>query len=109
VHFALLDGELHQIARIDPPIDVLVGIDAQLGELDREEVLVRSAEIPDGHDLALEVRELVDAGIGARQHAHAAAMGSGGDLDVKTLLQRLQPAQCHAETGVALAGRDRFQ
>src|SRR3954447_12254285 len=33
-------------------------------------------------------------------------MGAGGNLDVKALLERLQPAQRHAETGIALAGRD---
>jgi hypothetical protein len=31
------------------------------------------------------------------------------DLDVKTLFQRLQPAQRHPETRVGFAGRDRFQ
>ena len=36
-------------------------------------------------------------------------MRAGGDLDIKTLLQRLQPAQRHAEAGVALAGRDGLQ
>lgn len=36
-------------------------------------------------------------------------MGAGGDLDVKPLLQRLQPAQRHAEAGVALSGRDRLE
>ena len=36
-------------------------------------------------------------------------MRAGGDLDIKALLQRLQPAQRHAEAGVALAGGDRFQ
>jgi len=36
-------------------------------------------------------------------------MGAGGDLDVKALLQRLQPAQRHAETRVALPGRDRLE
>ena len=36
-------------------------------------------------------------------------MGSGGDLDVKALLQRLQPAQRHAEPRIGLAGRDRLQ
>jgi hypothetical protein len=36
-------------------------------------------------------------------------MGAGGDLDVKTLLKRLQPAQRHAETRIGLAGRDRLQ
>ena len=79
----------------------MIGIDAQLGELDREEVLVRAGEIADRDDLALEIGELVDVGIGARQNAHAAAMGAGRDLDVKALLQRLQPAQRHAETGIA--------
>ena len=80
-----------------------------LGELDREEVLVGTGEIADRDDLALEIRELVDAGIDAGQHAHAAAMGAGRDLDVKSLLQRLEPAQRHAEPGVALAGRDGLQ
>ena len=89
---ALLDRELQKVTGIGAPIDVLVRIDALLGELDREKILVRSAEIADRDDLALEIGELVDAGIGARQHAHAAAMGPGGDLDVKALLQRLQPA-----------------
>ena len=36
-------------------------------------------------------------------------MGAGGDLDVKALLQRLQPAQRHAEARIGLAGRDRLQ
>src|ERR1700679_879468 len=36
-------------------------------------------------------------------------MEACGDLDVKTLLQRLEPAQRHAEPGFRLAGRDRFQ
>jgi hypothetical protein len=36
-------------------------------------------------------------------------MGTRGDLDVKALLQRLQPAQRHPKARVALAGRDRFQ
>ena len=36
-------------------------------------------------------------------------MGAGGDLDVEALLQRLQPAQRHAEPGIALAGRDRLE
>src|SRR5882724_2686735 len=107
--FALLDGELQQISRIGPPIDVLVGIDALPGELDREEILVRSAEIADRDDFPLEVGKLVDARIGARQNPHAAAMGAGGDLDIKTLLERLQPAQRHAETGIGFAGRNGFQ
>ena len=109
LNLALLDREVEKIARIGAPIDILVGIDALLGELDREEILVGSGEIADGDDLALEIGELVDAGIGARQHPHAAAMGARGDLDVKALLQRLQPAQRHAEPGIALAGGDRFQ
>src|SRR3954447_7497805 len=33
-------------------------------------------------------------------------MGAGGNLDVKALLERLQPAQRHPEPGIALAGRD---
>jgi hypothetical protein len=107
--FALLDGKLQEIAGIGAPIDVLVGIDALLRKLDREEILVRPAEIADRNDLALEIRQLVDARIGAREHAHAAAVGSGRDLDVESLLQRLQPAQRHAETSVSLAGGDRFQ
>jgi len=36
-------------------------------------------------------------------------MGPGGDLDVKSLLQRLQPAQGHAEAGIGLARGDGFQ
>ena len=107
--FTLLDGELQQIAGIDTPVDVLDRIDALLGELDREEVLVRSAEIADPHDLALEVGELVEPRIRARQNAHAAAMGARRNLDVKSLLQRLQPAQRHAEARIRLAGRNRLQ
>src|SRR5260221_9208903 len=107
--FALFDRELQEIAGIGPPIDVLVGIDALLGELDREEILVRSCEVADRDDLALEVGKLVDARIRARQNAHAATMGSSGDLDVKALLDRFQPAQCHAEPGICLASRDSFQ
>ena len=77
--------------------------------MDREEVLVGAAEIADCDDLALEIGELGDAGVGARQDAHAAAMGAGGDLDVKALLQRLQPAQSHAEPGIAFPRRDRLE
>src|ERR1700733_11608537 len=36
-------------------------------------------------------------------------MEACGDLDVKTLLQRLEPAQRHAESGFRLASRNRFQ
>jgi hypothetical protein len=36
-------------------------------------------------------------------------MGAGGDLDIKTLLERLQPAQSHAEAGIGFAGRNGFQ
>ena len=85
---ALLDRELQKVAGIGAPIDVLVRIDALLGELDREKILVRSAEIADRDDLALEVGEFVDTGIGARNDAHAAAMGSGRDPDVDPLFQR---------------------
>ena len=106
---ALLDREVEKIARDRPPIDFLVGVDAKLGELDREEVLVGPGEIADCDDLALEIGELFDAGTGTRQHAHAAAMGARRDLDVKPLLQRFQPAQRHPEPGIALAGGDRFQ
>src|SRR5258707_1849676 len=107
--FALFDRELQEIAGIGPPIDVLVGIDALLGELDREKILVRSCEVADRDDLALEVGKLVDARIRARRNAHAATMGSSGDLDVRALLERFQPAQWHAEPGICLASRDSFQ
>jgi hypothetical protein len=80
--FTLLDGELQQIAGINAPVDILDRIDALLGELNREEVLVRSAEIADAHDLALEVGELVEPRVRARQNAHAAAMRAGRNLDV---------------------------
>jgi hypothetical protein len=36
-------------------------------------------------------------------------MSTGDDLDVKALLQRLQPAQRHADAGIGFAGRNRFQ
>ncbi len=36
-------------------------------------------------------------------------MGARGDLDVKALLQRFQPAQRHADAAIGLAGRDGFQ
>ena len=36
-------------------------------------------------------------------------MSAGGDLDIKTLLERLQPAQRHAETCIGFAGRNGFQ
>src|SRR3984957_6212163 len=62
---AFLDGELQKIAGIGAPIDVLVGIDALLGELDREEILVRSAEIADCDDLALEAAKFVVARVRA--------------------------------------------
>jgi len=107
--FALLDGNVEQIAGICPPVDIPVRIDAELGQLDREEILVRSGQIADRDDLALEIGELLHAGIGACQHAHAAAMRARGDLDVEALLQRLEPAQRHPESGVALAGRDGLQ
>src|SRR5467141_1411656 len=83
--FAFLDGELQQITRIGTPIDVLVGVDAPLCELDREEILVRPSEIADRDDLALEVGKLVDARIRARQNAHATAMSASRYLDVKPL------------------------
>ena len=102
-------ARLRRLPGYRPPVDFLVRIDAELGKLDREEVLVGSGEIADGDDLALEIGELVDAGIGARQHAHAAAMRARRDLDVKALLERLEPAQRHAEPGIALAGGDRLQ
>ena len=47
--------------------------------------------------------------VGGRQQAHAAAVQAGDDLDVEALLHRLQPAQRHADGGVGLAGRERFQ
>ena len=58
--FTLLDGELQQIAGIDTPVDVLDRVDALLGELDREKVLVGATEIADADDLALEIGELVE-------------------------------------------------
>jgi hypothetical protein len=67
------------------------------------------ARSPTATIFAFQVGKLVDTRIGARQNAHAAAMGAGGDLDIKTLLKRLQPAQRHAETCIGLAGRDRLQ
>jgi hypothetical protein len=109
LHLALLDREVEKISGIGAPINFLVGVDAKLGELDREEILVGSGEVADGDDLALEIGELVDSGTGTCQHAHAAAMGARRDLDVKPLLQWLQPAQRHPEPGIALAGGDRFQ
>ena len=36
-------------------------------------------------------------------------MGSGGELHVEALLQRLQPAQRHPDAGVGLAGGNRLQ
>ena len=36
-------------------------------------------------------------------------MRAAGDLDVEAHLQRLEPAQRHAHTGICLAGRDRLQ
>lgn len=106
LHLALLDRDVQQIARIGAPVDVPDGIDAEFRELDQEEILIRTGEIADRDDLALEIGELVDARIRARQHPHAAAMGAGGDLDVEALLKGLQPAQRHAETGIEeLIGR----
>ena len=107
--FVLLDSELQQIAGIGPPIDIGIGVDALFCQLDRKEVLVRTGEITDRDDLAFQIGKLVDARIHMGQHAHAAAMGAGGDLDIKPLLQRLQPAQGHTKTRVGLAGRDGFQ
>jgi len=65
LHFVFLDGELQQIAGISAPVDVLVGIDAQLGKLDRKEVLVGAGKIADRHDLALEIGKLLHTRIHA--------------------------------------------
>ena len=67
------------------------------------------ARSPTATILPLRSASLSTPEFGARQHAHAAAMGAGHDLDVKALLQRLQPAQRHAEAGVGLAGGDGFK
>src|ERR1700676_1628406 len=53
LHLVFLDSELQEIAGIGAPIDVLVGIDALLGKLDRKEILVGAGQIADRHDLAL--------------------------------------------------------
>ena len=67
------------------------------------------ARSPTATILPLRSASLSTPEFGLRQHAHAAAMRAGGDLDVKALLQRLQPAQRHAEAGVGFAGRDGLQ
>lgn len=74
-----------------------------------EKKFLSGPAIADRDASALEIGELGHAGFGAAQHAHAATMGAGGDLDVKALLQWFQPAQRHAETGIALSGGDRFE
>ena len=36
-------------------------------------------------------------------------MHAGGDPNIESLLQRLEPTQGHADTRISLAGRDRFE
>ena len=87
----------------------LFGIDAGAMQHDREEVAVGRGEVGDADRLALELLELGDAAVAGREQPHAAAMDAGRDLDVEAVLQRLQPAQRHADAGISLAGRDRLE
>ena len=47
--------------------------------------------------------------VAACEEPDAAAVDRGGDVDVEALLQRLQPAQRHADAGIRLAGGDRLE
>ena len=107
--FTLLQRDRQQVGRKDLPGYVGQWVEAELGEADGKEVLIRRAQVGGADGLALQVFQRSDAaGLGCQQ-AHAAAVGGGGDADVESLLQRFQPAQRHADPGIGLAGGNRLQ
>ena len=70
---------------------------------------MRACHVGDADGLSLQALEAVERRVFGRQQVQTAAVGTGGELDVKTLLQRLQPAKRHPHPGVGLAGGDRLQ
>ena len=74
-----------------------------------EEIFIRPGHVGDADGLSLQALEAAERRVFSRQQVQTAAVGPGGELDVKALLQRLQPAQRHPHPGVGLTGGDRLQ
>ncbi len=71
---------------------------------------IRSGHVGDADGLPLQALEAAERRVFSRQQVQTAAVGPGGELDVKALLQRLQPAQRIPTPGrSALPGGDRLQ
>ena len=107
--FALVQRHAEQIRRVDFPLHVADRVDTVALKQNGEEVFIRPGHVGDADGLSLQALEAAERRVFGRQQVQTAAVGPGGELDVKALLQRLQPAQRHPHPGVGLAGGDRLQ
>lgn len=107
---ALLGGHIQQVGRVDAPFDVLVHIQAALGQVDGIELLGRAVEIGHADGLALERAGVQrDAGRLQADQAQAAAVHAADELDIQPRLQRLDPAVDQARARIGLARGQRLQ
>ena len=108
-YFAFIQRHAEQIRRIDFPLYIADRVDTVALKQNGEEVFIRPGHVGDADGLSLQALEAAERRVFSRQQVQTAAVGPGGELDVKALLQRLQPAQRHPDAGVGLAGGNRLQ
>src|SRR5262249_28084910 len=106
---ALLDGKREQIGRVLSPVDVPDWIDTVLGERDGAKVLGWACLVTDSDGLATQRFQAGNVGSLGAEKPNTAAVHAGGDSDIESLLQRLEPAQCHPDARVRFAGRNCFE
>jgi hypothetical protein len=91
------------------PLHLLDRVDAPFGQGDQEKVLRRAGLVANRNNLAAQRFQTVDIRSLGPEEPDAAAMHAGGDADVESLLEWLQPTERHSDAGVGLAGRNRLQ